>query len=561
MAFDGIITQAISTELAGEITSGRIDKIYQPEKEELVFHIHSKIGNRKVYASVNSASACVRFIEDNPINPISPFPFCMLLRKYLQGGHIVSVKQKDSERIIEFYIESINELGFTTSKKLIFEIMGKHSNIVLVDIDTNRIVDSIKRVSIDVNRARQILPGKTYQYPPSQNKIPYKSATENDLNKYLGSGKSVLSHIGGISPAIADELASQKSPFSFLSKIIQNIKTNEVKGYVYVDDKNIPREFHITPLKLYEDTCTRKDFPTISSAMEWYFDNKESSSRLKQKSQDLIKSLNSSLDKLYLKSQRLNEDLLKAKNSDNIRLYGELLTANMHMLKPGMNEISVINYYTNEEVTIPLSPKLSPNKNAQRYFRKFGKSKTAIKEKSIQLEETKENIKYLESVLSFIQNTKSIQEIQELRTELEETGFVRKRKNSIKTNKKKYKAQPRKFITDDGFNLLVGRNNKENDYITMRIAEKNDYWFHTKDIPGSHLILQTNGRELTEDAIFQAASIAAYFSKGRDSENVPVDYVKARYVKKPSGAKPGMVIFTNNKTVWVNPINPDDKED
>ena len=557
MAFDGIITRAMAAELAAEITLGKIDKVYQPESDELVLNIHTRSGNKRLYATVDSSAACVRLIQENPLNPPQPLSFCMLLRKHLQGGRIVSVAQKDCERIIEISLETLNELGFTVSKKLIFEIMGKHSNIVLVDMSTGKVIDSMKRISIDVNRARQILPGKIYEYPPAQDKIPFAEASAEDLENAGTTGKAILSKIGGISPAVSAELAASTDRKAVLDRAMDEISRLDFVPRVYVDDQNTPREFHIIPLTEYENGCTVMTFPDLSAAVGWYFEHKQSSNRARQKSHDLVRSVNASLDKFYLKKQRLSEDLLEAENSEDLRLYGELLTANMHLMKSGMKEITVTNYYDGSEVTIPLDPRYSPNKNAQSYFKRYGKSKTAIKEKKIQLTENQESIDYLESVLQYLNNTNSIAEIEDLRTELEDTGYVRRRKQAARMKKKKYKADPRRYTTSDGFTVLVGKNNKENDILTLQMASKTDYWLHTKDIPGSHVIVLTGGREITETAIFEAAAIAAYHSKARDSENVPVDYVRVKHVKKPSGAKPGMVIFTNNRTVWVNPACPE----
>ncbi|MFR1722631.1 NFACT family protein [Emergencia timonensis] len=555
MAFDGIITCAMVKELQNKIYLGKIEKVYQPENDELVFHIHTKTGNVKLFASVGSAHARLHFIEENPKNPPVPLAFCMLLRKHLQGGRIVEISQKDSERIIEISLETLNELGFNVSKKLIFEIMGKHSNIILVDMTTGKIIDSIKRVSIDVNRVRQVLPGKEYEYPPVQDKIPFKVITADQLGAIDANSKAILSQVGGISPAIAWELTAKKDRYGFLQQILESIASGTFVPRVYLDEKDVPQEFHITDLTEYEDAARRMDFQTLSQCLAYYFDNKASSNRARQKSHDLVKSVTTTLDKLYLKKQRLSEDLLKAENSEDLRLYGELLTANMHLIKPGDKSVEVVNYYDNSTVKIPLDERHTPAKNAQQYFKRYGKAKTAVKEKQIQLEEVDDDIKYLESVLSYLNNTDSVEEIEALRTELIETGYIRRRKTTFK--EKKYKPQPHRYETTDGFTVLVGRNNKENDYLTLKTASKADIWFHTKDIPGSHVIVQTDGKELSESDIFEAAAIAAYHSKGRTSENVPVDYVAVRYVKKPAGAKPGMVIFTNNKTVWVNPGLPE----
>lgn len=556
MAFDGIITCAMVKELQDTILLGKIEKVYQPESDELVFHIHTKKGNCKLYASVNSARSCLHFMKENPVNPPAPLAFCMLLRKHLQGGRIVDITQKDAERIIEISLETLNELGFTVSKKLIFEIMGKHSNIILVDMTTGKIIDSIKRISIDVNRARQILPGKVYEYPPAQEKIPFSEVTEEFLSSMSSNPKEILAKVGGISPAVAAELAICADRFSWLAKLLSSIENGTAKPHVYTDEKGTPQEFHVANLSQFEDAANRIDFDTLSHCLAYYFDNKQSSNRARQKSHDLVKTVSGLLDKLYLKKQRLSEDLLKAENSEDLRLYGELLTANMHLVKPGDKSVEVTNYYDGSTVKIPLDERHTPAKNAQQYFKRYGKSKTAIKEKQIQLSENDADIAYLESVLTYLNNTDNVDEIEALRSELAETGYIRKRKISG-YREKKYKPQPYQYTLCDGSRVLVGRNNRENDILTLKTASKNDLWLHTKDIPGSHVIVQTGGRELSEDALFEAASIAAYHSKGRTSENVPVDYVPVKLVKKPAGAKPGMVIFTGNRTLWVNPKLPE----
>lgn len=559
MAFDGIVTRAMVRELQDRILLGKIEKVYQPEADELVFHIHTKNGNVKLLASVGSAHARVCFITENPVNPPAPLAFCMLLRKHLQGGRITEITQKDSERIIEISLETLNELGFTMSKKLIFEIMGKHSNIVLMDIASGKIIDSIKRVSFDVNRVRQILPGMIYQYPPAQDKIPFLEISAEQLEALPADGKAILRSVGGIAPAFAEELALragvQRS--GYLSDVLAAIESpNHADARVYLDESGAPIDFYPVALSELEESCTVRHFDDLSSAMEFYFGKKESSNQGRQKSHDLIRAVNALLDKMYLKKKRLSEDLLKAENSEDLRLYGELLTANIHLIQPGMKSVEVTNYYDGSTLTIPLDVKLSPSKNAQHYFKKYGKSKTAIKEKQIQLDENEAEIKYLESVLSFLENTDDVAEIESIRAELVETGYIRRRRQAGGFKEKKYKPAPYRYTLSNGMSVLVGRNNKENDILTFKTAGNKDLWLHTKDIPGSHVIVQSGGVELDEEAVWEAAAIAAYHSKARTSENVPVDYVPIKYVKKPAGAKPGMVIFTNNRTVYVNPAVP-----
>lgn len=573
MAYDGLVTWAVVQELRENLLLGKIEKIYQPEADELVLHLHGKKGNYKLYASIAPDHARVHFIESNPVNPPAPLAFCMLLRKHLQGGRITDIRQAGAERIIEMDVETLNELGFTVSKRLTFEIMGKHSNIILLDIASGKILDAIKRVSIDASRVRQVLPGMVYAYPPAQDKIPFKTVTEAELAALPEiTGKTLLRAIGGISPAFAGEMAggTARRPegpaggaFRRLAMAREAIAQSgsgtspvQLSPTVYLDDNDVPQEFYLFPLHEYEAVCKAVRFDTVSACLAYYFDHRASSNRGRQKANDLLRAVQATLNKLYLKKQRLSEDLLKAENSEDLRLYGELLTANLHLIQPGMAAITVHNYYNDQPITIPLDVRESGAKNAQRYFKRYGKSKTAIKEKQIQLTENEKEIQYLESVLSYLENTQDVAEIDALRAELVETGYLRRRKQAGGYREKKYKPQPHRYTLSNGMTVLVGRNNKENDELTLRLAGNRDLWLHTKDIPGSHVIVQSGGTPLDAEALFEAAAIAAYHSKARNSENVPVDYVPVRYVKKPAGAKPGMVIFTNNHTVWVNPALP-----
>nr|WP_315024092.1 NFACT RNA binding domain-containing protein [uncultured Aminipila sp.] len=577
MAFDGIAVHAITQELNKKLSGGKLEKVYQPENDELVFHIHSKAGNFKLYLSCNSSNARINLITESVPNPPAPMTFCMLLRKHIQGGRIIGITQKECERIVEIPFETVNELGFSVSKKLIIEIMGKHSNIILVDLESNKIIDSIKRISIDVNRIRQILPGKIYEYPPAQDKIPFNKITLEEVEKICICApgklpKALLNGIQGISPIMAEQLThgleiSSEIPYNMdeakqtaqivyknLCKLLCDLEQEHLCPKVYIGNDGAPIDFHAIPILSLEGIYEAKEFDGLSSAIEFFYSHRASSNRIKQKSTDLEKAVKNNLDKLYLKKQRLSEDLLKAENSEEYRLFGELLTANLHMFNTGDSKVTVLNYYDGNEITIPLDKKIAPSKNAQHYFKKYGKSKTAIKEKAIQLEETNEDITYLESIAVFVENAEAVDEIEEIRNELVESGYLKKRK--VYGKPAKIKPAPHPYTTSDGFRLLVGRNNKENDHLTFKMASSKDVWFHTKDIPGSHVILFTEGREITETGIFEAAAIAAYHSKGKASENVPVDYVQVKYVKKPAGAKPGMVIFTNNRTVYVNPAIP-----
>lgn len=568
MGFDGFVTNAVANQLSKQLTGGKIEKIYQPEAEEIILNIHSNREHHTLYISAASNSPRIHLTNIKYSNPQNPMGFCMLLRKHLQGGRISSICQKDFERIIEISVDTINEMGFSVNKKLIVEIMGKHSNIILIDISTNKIIDSVKRISIDVNRYRQLLPGQIYIYPPNQEKECFSNLSHEDIASVLMNGgsnpaKSLVDKIQGISPSLAEAILFENldstSVYNGFRGLLEKLENDDITPKVYIDKENKPMDFHVIPLRHISTEFQEISFEKISEAVDYFYLHKASSNRIKQKSTDLDKAISNSLDKLYLKKQRLSEDLLNAEKAEIYRLNGELITANLHNIRQGETKTTVLNYYDNNEITINLDSRLSPSQNAQMYYKKYNKSKTAIIEKNIQLDEANKDILYLESVLSYIENATTVDEIEELRLELIEGGYMRRRKNNYKPSKKK--AEPMKFSTTSGLKILVGKNNKENDALTFKTAGSKDFWFHTKDIPGSHVILFANGNPVSKEDIFEAASIAAFYSKGKNSENVPVDYTKVKNVKKPSGAKPGMVIFVDNKTVYVNPKLPADNPD
>jgi predicted ribosome quality control (RQC) complex YloA/Tae2 family protein len=573
MPFDGIVLSAVASRLSDLLTGGKIDKIYQPETDELVFHIAAGREKHRLFISSNSSNPRVCLAKDYGPYPQNPPGFCMLLRKHIQGGRISRVEQKGTERIIEFSIDTINELGFSRNKKLTVEIMGKHSNIILLDTQSERIIDSIKRLSLDMNRYRQTLPGCPYVAPPSHDKLPWYEADAGRVAAALaaaeGVSKAIMSLVQGISPRIADELAAEAcdgsvsetaiadAVFRALQKLAGKTRAGDFAPVVYTDKDGRPLEFHAFPIASFEGACEARRFDDINEAVDFYYSNRIASNRVRQKSSDLLKAEKNCLDKLLLKKQRLLEDLARAENSDGDRLFGELLTANLHILKPGQTSAAVTNYYDGSEAEIPLDPRMSPSQNAQRYYKLYSKAKTAVVEKKAQLAETDREIAYLESVLSFTENAATVEETDALRLELIESGYLRRGKQAAM--KKQPRPEPLSYAVDGGFRVQVGRNNRENDLLTFKKAAGGDLWLHTKDIPGAHVILFTEGREAPPRSVFEAAAIAAWHSKGRTSENVPVDYTLAKHVKKPSGARPGAVIFTNNRTLYVKPALP--KED
>ena len=572
MAFDGMVTTAVVAELNDKLLNGKIDKIYQPASEEIIIQVHCGREKYRLYLSANTNHASAYLMNEKSSNPQTPPAFCMLLRKHLHQARIREIRQVDSERIIEIYTDAVNELGFNVNHKLVIEIMGKHSNILLIDLKTGKILDCIKRISGDVNRYRQTLPGLMYVAPPSHDKISYFGLSYDafcDATPDLEQApeKVLLRGIQGISPVMSSELCYRaqcriagtdgdlrKAVYQELIDAVAAAASGSSAPVLYKNAEGAPAEFHALPLTVLEGTYEPSGYDSISEACSAYFEGRASSNRIKQKSLDIHRAVSNGLDKLLLKKQRLNEDMMKAENSEDLRLYGELLTASLHTVQEGRNTAEVLNYYTGDMISIPLDPRFTATQNAQRYFKKYGKAKTAITEKKIQLKEAEEEIAYLDSVLTFIEDARNVDDLEDIRAELVENGFLKKRNSKEKDRKLKFK--PLEYRTTSGKRILVGRNNKENDMLTFKTASSRDIWMHTKDIPGSHVVLFTEGEEPTAEEIFETAALAALHSKAKLSSQVPVDYVNAKYVKKPSGSKPGFVVFTHNSTVYVTPGEP-----
>lgn len=563
MALDGIALRALSKELNYKLCGGKLQKVYQPEKDELVFHIHANQTNYKLFIAASSSNPRLHLIDDSLENPKAPHAFCMLLRKHIQGGKIYDIKQIEFERIIEIHFENLDELGFSVNKKLVIEIMGRHSNAILVDLATNKILDSMKRISLDTSRVRQLLPGIEYTYPPAQNKTSIYEISQDilieNLNRSTNFSKTLVDTIQGIGPMFANALCYNiTNPTDLVSKIEwlkEKIHKNDFSALAYINHTGSCEDFYVFEMENLKKVCTEKQFSSISEAINFHFKNNIASGKFKQKSHALTSEILNLIKKMKSKSEKMHGEMEIAQDSEHLRLYGELLTANLHMDKSGIEKIELTNYYDGTTIEIPLDIRFSLSKNAQLYYKKYGKSKTAVKELSHQLEEVAKDIEYLESVLLFADNANTQSEIDALKYELFENGYIKKRPQIfIDRNKKPTFIS---YSLPSGLKVLVGKNNKENDYLTTKLAGKGDLWLHTKDIPGSHVILRCGGISPSESDIIAAASIAAYHSKAKGSENVPVDYVPIRLVKKPAKAKAGMVIFTGNRTIYVTPKIPD----
>ncbi len=581
MPFDGIVVSAIVSELNNHITNGKIEKIYQPEADEIHMLIRCGGKNYRLLISASSSHPRIHFTTINKTNPETPPMFCMLMRKHIQGGKILKIQQKEFERIIIMDIESFDELGHPTIKQLIVEIMGKHSNIILIDKEQKKIIDSIKRIHSALSRYREILPGRQYIEPPDQNKKnPFDLKQANWTTAFLNNFtpatpiyKVLYLSLQGLSPLAAREICYRAGIdgdtsivrlseenyhliWKTLQELVKNIENGEFTPNIFLSKKDrAVVDFHCIPLLSLESVYDISPVESISKMLESFYWKKDQSNRIKQQSIDLNKFATQKINKLYKKLQKLQEELIDAEQSQKYRTYGELLTAHLHLIQPGDEKIEVVNYYSNngERITIPLVPTLSPAKNAQNYFKKYNKAKTALKEKKIQLEETEKEIQYFENLLHAIENVSTLQDIEEIREELIEEGYLKKRKNKISNKKKDSAPKPMSFISSDGFQILVGKNNRQNDLLTLKIASKKDLWFHAKNIPGSHVVIISNQLPIPQQTILEAGELAAFYSKAKLSSNVPVDYTKIKNVKKPNGAKPGMVIYENYKTIFVTP--------
>ncbi|SFI21670.1 MULTISPECIES: NFACT family protein [unclassified Bacillus (in: firmicutes)] len=559
MAFDGLFTRAITHEIANSLQTGRISKIYQPSKYEILLHIRANGKNQKLLLSAHPTYARMHLTTQNYDSPALPPMFCMLLRKHLEGGFIEKIEQIDLERMIRITIRSRNEIGDESLKTLIIEIMGRHSNIILVDSKTNIILDSLKHVSLSVNRHRTVYAGSEYIAPPTQQKInPLQIETQEEFIRPLDflSGnmdKQLVGAFIGISPLFAKEVVAKagmvnehalsEAFFTLQKPLLQHQYTPSM---IVANGKEFFYLFPLSHLKGEE-----KAFSSVSELLDRFFFGKAERDRVKQQAHDLERFMQNEKAKNEKKLIKLQKTLEDAGKADKYQLFGELLTANMYAMKKGDKEIEVINYYDENSgtVKITLDPLRTPSENAQRYFQKYQKAKNSIAIVEEQIEKTNEEIFYFDSLLQQMEAASS-KDIEEIREELAEEGYMRNRK-AKNVKKKPTKPILDKYIASDGTEILVGKNNKQNDYLTNKLARRDEIWLHTKDIPGSHVVIRS--LEPNDETLLEAAKLAAYFSKAKESSSVPVDYTKIRHVKKPSGAKLGFVTYDNQQTVYVTP--------
>ncbi|NGQ93806.1 fibronectin/fibrinogen-binding protein [Brevibacillus sp. SYP-B805] len=559
MAFDGVVMRAVVHELQ-KLTGSRISRIHQPHASDIVLHIRAQGENLKLLLSVNPTYPRLHLTTEEFVNPQEAPMFCMLLRKHCEGGVIESIAQVGMERIVHIDVRTRDELGDAALKRIIVEIMGKHSNIILTDPASNTILDSVHHVSAAVSQYRQVLPGRTYVAPPAQNKRNPLLVTEPDFISALdwNSGKwdkQLVDAFSGISPLLAKEvvhragLPTRERLWASFSQLMDEVKRHQYLPNI-VESKE-KAAFSVTELTHLPDG-SRAVFASVSACLQAFYAAKAMRDVVKQKVHDLIRIVTSEKSKNEKKIEKLKQTLEEAKEAERYRLYGELITANMHRIKRGDAELQAVNWYDENggTVTIPLDPLKSPSENLQAYYKRYNKAKSSVRIVTEQIALAEEEILYLEGLLVQLEHA-TLQDAEEIREEMVEQGYVRDRQKRHGKKKKELRPELDLYYSSEGIPILVGKNNKQNDYLTNKLALPHETWLHTKDIPGSHVVIRS--REFGEQTLREAAMLAAVFSKARHGSQVPVDYTLVKHVKKPSGAKPGFCIYEQQRTLFVTP--------
>ena len=571
MAFDGTVIANIVYDMNRLLTGGRIYKIYQPETDELLLVIKNQKETHRLLLSASASLPLVYFTSENKHNPMTAPNFCMLLRKHISNGRIVEVSQPGMERIIEIRIEHLNELGDLCAKKLVIEIMGKHSNIIFLD-DTGMIIDSIKHISHQVSSVREVLPGRTYMVPPAQGKISLYDITPawmegTLLTKASSVQKAIYGSISGISPLMANEICyrasidgdaavaslsdtEQATLYGELVRLKSQLQNHEFAPCIIYQGKT-PLEFACMELSMYPDMET-KTFSSISEVLETYYAEKEVVTRIRQKSTDLRKIVSNAIERTAKKYDLQRKQLKDTEKKEKYKIYGELLHTYGYDVQPGQKELTCINYYDGNEITIPLDTQLTAMENAKKYFDRYGKLKRTYEALHVLVEETRAELEHLESISNSLEIARDENDLMMIKEELMDFNYVKRHGQSKKKNKSK--SKPFHYISSDGFHMYVGKNNFQNDELTFKFANGKDMWFHAKKMAGSHVIVKLEtASELPDKTYEEAACLAAYYSKGKNAPKVEIDYTERRNLKKPPQAKPGFVIYHTNYSMIIEP--------
>lgn len=574
MAFDGITIAAVTKELKDSLLGGRIYKIAQPEADELLLTIKTTDGGQKrLLLSANASLPLIYLTQTNKPSPMTAPGFCMLLRKHLQNGRIIDITQPGLERIVHLHIEHLNEMGDLCHKQLIIEVMGKHSNIIFTD-DTDMIIDSIKHISGMISSVREVLPGRTYFIPTTQDKKNPLALSPDSFKQTMTAGnmpiyKALYSFYTGISPVIAQELchlAGIDGDFStavftqsdngslmlsrlydVFSSMMEKVKLGDFEPVIAYEN-GTPAEYAAFPLSGYSKDAL-KPFSSISTLLEQYYAEKDAITRIRQKSADLRRIVQTALERNIKKYDLQLKQMADTEKKDKYRIYGELLNTYGYGLAPGTKSMEALNYYTNEMITIPLDPLLSASENAKKYFDKYSKLKRTYEALSTLTAQVKEEIDHLESIQAALDLALLEEDLAQIKDEMIVSGYIHRRSGN--TKKIKFTSKPFHYLSSDGFHIYVGKNNYQNDELTFQLASGNDWWFHAKGIPGSHVVVKTEGNELPDSTFEDAARLAAFYSKGRGQDKVEIDYTEKRNVKKPAGGKPGFVIYHTNYSMMI----------
>lgn len=558
MAFDGVMMTMVRHEMSVALIGSRVNQIYQPARDELVFSFRTQEGTRKVLIRLSDSprvhiSSCS--IENPPVPPM----LCMLLRKRLGGARLDAITQPKNERVLCLHFEALNEIGDREKLRLYIEIMGRYSNAVLTDGE-DRVIDTVKRIDFSSSEERVLLPKLPYELPKMQDKLCVEECSPREICERITAlgddDRAILGTVQGISPLVVREL-SYRAAESDLQTQIEWLKNliKEGRGeptLVYKADGS-PMDFCFMDIRQYEGALAVKRFDTYSELLDTFFSDRDHIARMRAKSNDIGKLLSNTIDRLSRKINLQKADLKKCADREQLRIKGDLLQANLYRIERGSSMATVENFYAedNAPITITLNPTISPAMNAQRFYKEYNKAKTRETMLTQQIEKATAELSYLESVQDILSRCETEAELAAIRSELREEGYLKAQKGSAKRKDKP--LPPIEYQSSDGFRILVGRNNKQNDTLTLRTVQKNDMWLHTKGIHGTHVIICADGREISDIAIVEAAQIAAAHSKGKDSAQVPVDYTRVKNVSKPNGALPGKVIYVNYNTVYVTP--------
>ena len=567
MAFDGITVAALTKELKETICDGRIAKIAQPESDELLLTIKTKEGQRRLSISASASLPLIYLTNDNKPSPMTAPNFCMLLRKHIGNGRIVDVSQPGLERIIQFRIEHLDELGDLRQKTLVIEIMGKHSNIIFCD-EKDQIIDSIKHVPAQMSSVREVLPGRPYFIPDTMEKQDPLTAADEDFSRALRGkpmriSKAVYTSFTGISPVVAEEICylagidSQMTASDLTDDMLthlyrqfqyymEDVRNGAFTPVIYFDG-NTPKEFSALPLTHFQN-LEKKEYGSISEVLSTYYATRNTLVRIRQKSADLRHIVQTALERNRKKYELQSRQLKDTENRDLYKVYGELINAYGYQLPEGSKELTALNYYTGEELTIPLDPVKTPQENAQKYFARYNEQKRTYEALTELISETGDEIRYLESVESALDIALYEEDLTQIKEELSQAGYIRRRQQKKKA---KILSRPLHYVSSDGYHMYVGKNNLQNEELTFHFASGNDWWFHAKGVPGSHVILKSGGDEVPDRTFEEAGRLAAYYSKNRGSEKAEIDYIEKKHVKKVNGGRPGFVIYHTNYSLVI----------